>query len=79
LVQLYYLRAIANGAFRKNWNLSVPIAANSYHLPDDQLITPLVKQHLAYVEANKAELATRDICLLMTQLNTFYRRNGYPP
>jgi tetratricopeptide (TPR) repeat protein len=64
IAQLYYLRAIAAGhqenlsAFRADLQ---QIAAN---YPDDGLIIPLVKQHLAYIDANNPELSAQQFALM---------------
>ena len=64
VAQLYYLRALSAGhqqnlaAFQADMQKIV----NDY--PNDALITPLVKQHLAYIEANKDQLSQQQFALM---------------
>ncbi|MCC8425129.1 hypothetical protein [Mucilaginibacter sp. UR6-11] len=64
LAQLYYLRAISSGHLEKvmPFRTELQQIANTY--PDDQLITPLVKQHLAYIDANNEQLGTQDFAIM---------------
>ncbi|WP_183563220.1 tetratricopeptide repeat protein [Mucilaginibacter sp. SP1R1] len=61
--QLYYLKAIAGG----HQETLEPFMADMQQIvdkyPDDLLVTPLANQHLAYISANKAEVAARPIVL----------------
>jgi tetratricopeptide (TPR) repeat protein len=61
--QISYLRAFAAGHQEPlapfNNNLQQIVAK----YPNDKLITPLVNQHLAYIVANQADLATRQVVL----------------
>jgi tetratricopeptide (TPR) repeat protein len=66
LVQLYYLRAISLGHLHKVEPFRTELQQIATTYPDDQLITPLVKQHLAYVDANAAELATQTFAIMST-------------
>ncbi|MDB5032592.1 hypothetical protein [Mucilaginibacter sp.] len=64
LVQLYYLRAIAGGHLEKTAPFRADLQQMINNYPNDQLITPLVKQHLAYVDANSAELAAQTYAIM---------------
>jgi tetratricopeptide (TPR) repeat protein len=66
LVQLYYLRAISLGHLNKVEPFRIELQQIVDTYPNDQLITPLVKEHLAYVAANAAELATQTFAIMST-------------
>ncbi|MES2376248.1 MAG: tetratricopeptide repeat protein [Bacteroidota bacterium] len=66
LVQLYYLRAISSGHLQKVEPFRTEMQQIVDTYPNDQLITPLVKEHLAYVAANAAELATQTYAIMST-------------
>jgi outer membrane protein assembly factor BamD (BamD/ComL family) len=66
LVQLYYLRAISSGHLQKVDPFRVELQQIVDTYPNDQLITPLVKEHLAYVTANTTELATQTYAIMST-------------
>ncbi|TFF40756.1 type IX secretion system periplasmic lipoprotein PorW/SprE [Mucilaginibacter psychrotolerans] len=57
--QLAYLRAFAAGHQEKLDPFKAELQQIASKYPDDQLITPLIKQHLAYTDANQTELAAR--------------------
>ncbi|MEJ6980761.1 gliding motility protein [Pedobacter sp. P351] len=62
--QLAYLNALATGHLQKLppfENELIQLAAN---YPSDELITPLVKQHLQFIETNRAQVASRTTALL---------------
>lgn len=61
--QLYYLKAIAAGHMEKlpPFQADLQLIAATY--PQDKLIAPLVNQHLAYIDSNKAEIAARPVVL----------------
>jgi hypothetical protein len=61
--QLYYLKAIAAGHQEKLPPFLADMKQIVEKYPDDILITPLAQQHLAYIEANKAEVANRPVVL----------------
>jgi TolA-binding protein len=61
--QLYYLKAIAAGHQEKLPPFIVDMQQILDKYPDDQLIAPLATQHLAYIEANKTEVAARPVVL----------------
>jgi len=64
IAQLYYLRAIAAGHQEKLPQFETDMQQIAANYPDDGLITPLVKQHLAYIEANKPELSAQTFALM---------------
>ncbi|WP_121812614.1 type IX secretion system periplasmic lipoprotein PorW/SprE [Mucilaginibacter kameinonensis] len=61
--QLYYLKALAAGHMEKlpPFQADLQLIASKY--PQDKLIAPLVSQHLAYIDSNKAEIAARPVVL----------------
>jgi tetratricopeptide (TPR) repeat protein len=64
LSQLYYLRAIATGHLQKVDPFRTELQQIAATYPNDQLITPLVKQHLVYVDANNVQLATQPVAIM---------------
>ncbi|GAA4096247.1 hypothetical protein GCM10022392_19290 [Mucilaginibacter panaciglaebae] len=64
--QIYYLRVVASGYLEKvtPFRAELQQIANAY--PNDLLITPLVKQHLAYVDANLPELSAQPFAIMNT-------------
>ncbi|MBS7564320.1 tetratricopeptide repeat protein [Mucilaginibacter sp. Bleaf8] len=64
--QLAYLRALASGHQEKVVPFRAELQQITVRYPDDRLITPLVKQHMAYIDANQAEMAARPVALLDT-------------
>jgi tetratricopeptide (TPR) repeat protein len=64
LAQLYYLRTIAAGHLEKLEPFRTSLQQIVTDYPNDQLITPLVKQHLAYVDANSPELAAQNYAIM---------------
>lgn len=92
LVQLYYLRAMAAGHLEKLEPFSADLENIVTNYPKDQLITPLVKQHLAYINANTSELSLQNFAIMDTdtagafftppidyQKETAYNRNRKAP
>lgn len=67
--QIYYLRAFAAGHQEPLIPFSNDLQSIVIKYPNDKLITPLVNQHLAYITANQAELATRRIVISDRELN----------
>jgi tetratricopeptide (TPR) repeat protein len=67
--QIYYLRAFADGHQEPlaPFNNDLQQIVSKY--PEDKLITPLVNQHLAYITANQAELAARNIVISDREIN----------
>lgn len=61
--QLAYLRAISAGYQEKLTPFKDDLARIIKQYPTDRLIVPLVKQHLAYIEANQTEMAARPVVL----------------
>lgn len=61
--QLYYLKAIAAGHQEKLPPFMADMQQIVDKYPDDLLVTPLANQHLAYINANKAEVAARPVVL----------------
>ena len=61
--QLYYLKAIAAGHQEKMTPFVTDMKQIVEKYPDDPLVTPLAKQHLAYIEANKTDVALRPVVL----------------
>ncbi len=62
--QLYYLKAIAAGHMEKLPPFQADLQLIAAKYPQDKLIAPLVNQHLAYIDSNKAEIAARPVVLL---------------
>ncbi|QQL50077.1 type IX secretion system periplasmic lipoprotein PorW/SprE [Mucilaginibacter ginkgonis] len=62
--QIAYLRAIAAGHNEKLTPFKADLLALIKTYPDDQLISPLVNQHLSFIAANEAELAARPVVLV---------------
>jgi len=61
--QLAYLRAIADGHLERFAPFREEMVAIINKYPDDKLITPLVKQHLVYMDAHIAEMTTYPFAL----------------
>jgi tetratricopeptide (TPR) repeat protein len=61
--QLYYLKAIAAGHMEKLVPFQADLQLIAAKYPQDKLIAPLVNQHLAYIDSNKAEIAVRPVVL----------------
>jgi len=61
--QLDYLRAIAEGHLEKLDPFKADLTAIMSKYPNDRLITPLVKQHLVYLDANREALLKRPVVL----------------
>jgi len=63
LAQAYYLRTIAMGHQQKLEPFKAELQEITDKFPDDKLITPLVKQHQAFIAANEADIAARPFVL----------------
>lgn len=63
-VQLDYLRALAVGRTQKLPQLETAFKELVSAYPDDKLIVPLVKEHLDYINANRAQLSERIVALV---------------
>jgi hypothetical protein len=61
--QLAYLRAFAAGHQEKLTPFQSELQLIVTKYPNDQLVTPLVNQHLAYINVNQAELSARPVVL----------------
>jgi tetratricopeptide (TPR) repeat protein len=63
LAQLYYLQALAAGHNEGLIPFRDSLQGIAKRFPDDKLISPLVNQHLAYININEAELKARKVVL----------------
>jgi len=61
--QLYYLQAISAGHYEKAGPFSDSLKSILNRFPNDRLISPLITQHLTYINANQAELMARNVVL----------------
>ncbi|MDF2433084.1 MAG: hypothetical protein JWP44_2715, partial [Mucilaginibacter sp.] len=61
--QLYYLKTIAEGHNERVGPFQDSLQQVAKMYPDDKLVTPLINQHLAFISANQAEMAVRNIVL----------------
>lgn len=61
--QLAYLRAISSGHLEPLAPFREELMQITVKYPADRLVTPLVRQHLAYIDANQAEMADRPYAL----------------
>ncbi len=64
IAQIAYLRAVAAGHNEQLPALRSDLSNILVKYPDDQLIVPLVNQHLAYIAANETDLAARPVVLV---------------
>jgi tetratricopeptide (TPR) repeat protein len=62
--QLYYLRAMAMGHMEKVEPFKADLQSIVTNYPKDRLIAPLVIQHLAYIQANEAELSAQNFAIM---------------
>jgi tetratricopeptide (TPR) repeat protein len=67
--QLYYLKAFAAGHHEKLDPFRNDLQAIVNKYPNDRLITPLVNQHLNYINVNQAELAARNVVITDKDFN----------
>lgn len=58
--QLVYLQTLAQGHYEKEGPFMDSLQQIVKKYPADRLITPLVKQHIAFINANLAEIEARD-------------------
>lgn len=63
LSQLAYLRVLAMGRVTALDSFENALLQLTTDFPDDSLVTPLAKQHLAFIEANRDTLASRNHAL----------------
>jgi len=61
--QLYYLQTIAAGHFEKVGPFTDSLKSILKKFPNDRLISPLITQHLTYINTNQAGLMARDVVL----------------
>jgi len=61
--QLSYLKAFAAGHQERLAPFKTDLEQIVAKYPQDELITPLVKQHLTYIDVNTAELAARTVVI----------------
>lgn len=61
--QLAYLRALAIGRIAEPARFKAEMEALTIAFPKDSLVTPLAKQHLAFMEAHAEEFAERQFAL----------------
>ncbi|MEO6851753.1 MAG: hypothetical protein ABI203_10815, partial [Mucilaginibacter sp.] len=62
--QVAYLRAFSSGHQEKLAPFMADLEQIQTKYPDDKLIGPLIKQHLAYITANQPEMAARPVVLV---------------
>ena len=67
--QLAYLRSIASGHQEKVVPFRSELLQITVRYPNDALITPLVRQNLAYIDANQAEMAARRFAIIDSDPN----------
>lgn len=67
--QLLYLRALARGRQVKVAPLKTDLQNILNAYPADKLVTPLVGQHLAFIDANSNEMAARKFAILDSDPN----------
>jgi tetratricopeptide (TPR) repeat protein len=67
--QLAYLRAIASGHQEKITPFKEELLQIAGRYPNDELVTPLVRQHLQYIDANQAEMAARKFAIVDSDPN----------
>lgn len=72
--QLAYLNALAIGHLQKLPELEKAFEEIASDFPEDQLIVPLIKQHLSYIDSNRVSMAARSVALSDQDLNNrFYQ------
>ncbi|MBE7178778.1 MAG: hypothetical protein INR69_20425, partial [Mucilaginibacter polytrichastri] len=62
--QVAYLRAIAIGHQQKLDGFEIALKDIVSRYPNDRLVVPLVKQHLAYIDSNRVALAKRPVAIM---------------
>jgi tetratricopeptide (TPR) repeat protein len=67
--QLAYLRSIASGHQEKVTPFRAELLQITVRYPNDELITPLVRQHLTYIDANQTEMAARKFAIIDSDPN----------
>lgn len=76
--QLAYLNSISGGHQQNLTAFEPSLKAIVANYPEDKLITPLVKQHLLFIDANRESLAKR-IVVLTDQESRFFMNDEEPP
>jgi outer membrane protein assembly factor BamD (BamD/ComL family) len=61
--QLYYLKAIAAGHNETSTQFEADLKQIAKNYPNDRLITPLVNQHINYINANLVDMSARHFAL----------------
>jgi tetratricopeptide (TPR) repeat protein len=69
--QLMYLSAIANGHQEKLDPFRNELLTITTKYPDDRLITPLINQHMVYIDANKERMAAQEFALIDSDPDPF--------
>lgn len=69
--QIYYLRTISSGHLEKVTPFRDELQQIATAYPNDLLITPLVKEHLIYVDANLPELTAQPFAIMGTDTTQF--------
>ncbi len=78
--QLAYLKTIALGHQQKLEPFKLELQQIVTQYPDDRLVTPLVKQHLLFINTNEALLAARTFALLDSDPNDIpFSQDRYQP
>lgn len=67
--QLAYLNALAIGHTQKLPGLEIVFKEIVIDFPDEKLIVPLIKQHLAFIDSNRTSMADRIVALSDQDLN----------
>lgn len=67
--QIAYLRALAAGHQEKVTPFRSGLVQITTRYPNDALITPLVRQHLVYIDANQTEMAARRFAVIDSDPN----------
>ena len=70
--QLAYLNALALGHTQKINVLDSAFRNITNRFPNDQLIVPLVNQHLAFIDSNRSTMAKRKFALMENDPNEIY-------
>ncbi|QNL50034.1 tetratricopeptide repeat protein [Olivibacter sp. SDN3] len=65
--QMAYLRAMAVGKTKTMEIFETSLKNIQLNYPDDQLIVPLVSQHLNYIDSNRLSLQDRNIALMVIE------------
>jgi len=78
--QLAYLKTIAMGHQQKLGPFKLELQQITAQYPDDRLVTPLVKQHLLFINANEAVIAARPFAVMDSDPNEIpFSQDRYRP